>query len=151
MENLSEQLKSMTQAAREKYFRDHAYKIDEGRFFKKLTPEELTSRNSDYAQAALRLSDKQDEFEQVKEDFRGKIKEMEAMQVIRLSEIRSKGKWIQGQTYMIDDQVEGVMHIYDVDGELIETRPLRAEEKQTSLLSITKTQEKKKAAGDKGQ
>lgn len=42
---------------------------------------------------------------------------------------------------------EKVMHIFDEDGELIETRPLRAEEKQTSLLSISKTKEKKNAAG----
>lgn len=147
MENLSQTLKDMTPAAREKYFRDHAYKIEQGRFFKKMDDKELDVQKDEFAQAAIRLSDKEDEFQQVKEDFNGKIKEMAAMQTMRLSVIRSKGKWIQGQTYMIDDQVDSVMRIYDEDGELIETRPLRSEEKQTSLLSINKTNEKKKAAG----
>ena len=147
MENLSQQLKDMTTAAREKYFKDHAYKIEKGRFFKKMDDRELGIQKDEFAQAAIRLSDKESEFQQVKEDFGGQIKEMTAMQNIRLSVIRSKGKWIQGETYMIDDQLEGVMRIYDEDGELIDTRPLRKEEKQTSLLSINKTKEKKDAAG----
>lgn len=128
----------MTPSARIKFLKDNAYNIKEGKYFKKFTDEELAAKKDDYVTAASQLADKQDEFKEISAKYKGEIKEMALATGSQLSAIRQRGEYTEGETYMFDDQAEGFMYTFDENGEELERRRLKKEEKQTSVLTAAK-------------
>lgn len=135
---LPAQVQNMSPADRLAFLRDNAYKVEEGKFFKKFLPDELVSLKETFSQQSLALADKKAEFKQISADFKGRIKTMSEEAEITLQSIRGRGVWKKGDTFMFDDQEGGFMYIYDAEGNEIERRKLRPDEKQTSMLTAAR-------------
>lgn len=135
---LPTQVQNMSPADRLTFLRDNAYKIEEGKFFKKYNPDELVSLKETFSQQSLQIADKKAEFKKISAEYKGQIKTMQEEADIELQKIRGKGLWNTGDTFLFDDQQGGFMYIYDAEGNEIERRKLRPDEKQTSMLTAAR-------------
>lgn len=131
-------LEDMKPSERAAYLRDNACKVEQGKYFHEYDEEVLSAKKDEYTDGAIRLGDKEDEFAEVKADYTGKIKEMKLAQKSKLTAIRTKGEWKEGDTFMFDDQENGLMYTFDELGNEVGRRKLRPAEKQTSILTVAR-------------
>jgi len=136
--NLQEQLNGMNPKERRSFLADNSYKVENGNYLKKLTEDELALKKDEFSSEAIKLADKEDSFSNLKKEWSSDIKELKSEQKKKLTTIRQKGEWKTGDTFLCDDQSEGQMYVFDEEGDLIEKRKLRPDEKQLSLMSKVK-------------
>jgi hypothetical protein len=126
---------------------------------KKLTPEEvksfaITSENrrvqipfteseiaitqDSFFQNSLKLNAIQEEFSKVAEGFKAKIKELKLTVMCNLIDLRNGYNESEEKCFLIDDQENGVMEYYTEKGDMVFSRPLRPDERQTDAFSSLK-------------
>lgn len=135
---MKDQLQSMSPKQKAQFLRDNAYKVEEGKYFKRYTEDELVDKKEEFSAKAIVLSDLEDEFTDLKKDYSQRVKDQKETQRHLLSRIRAKGEYAEGETYLFDDQENGVMITYDCNGNEVDRRKIRPEERQTSILTASK-------------
>lgn len=135
MEIIIEEAKFMNPVERKKFLEDNCREVKQGKYFQKHTEEETLVLKEQLAEQAIVIAEKQEHFKTVKTQLGGEIKTLVEEQNNTLSAIRSKGVMKEGDTYMFDDQKEGFMYFYDVNGNLLDKRKLRPDEKQITMHS----------------
>ena len=145
-----EQLQEMTAGERAAFLQDNAYNVEEGGYFRRMTPEELSHVEKTFSEEAIKLQSIEDEFNGVKAEYKGKIDSKKEENNALLDKIKQKGEFKNGKTFLFDDQENNVMYIFDETGAMVNFRELRKEEKQTKInrmKSLSATKEKKKRGG----
>lgn len=112
---------------------DNADKIEEAEYFAPLSEEQLEAERQDYTSKCIEASIIREEFDQIKQKFKLRLKPIEQELEVRLNRLRVKGETRIGNMYYIADQETGYMEIFSEDGELIEKRRLRPDEKSKTL------------------
>ncbi len=102
-------------------------------FNRNLTDEELVKSEKEFVQGSIQYAKLQDDFDKVKEDFKGKMKPVEQLQKERLKVLKNKSVSTEGQVFLVADQDDKVMRYYDETGSLIQSRPLMQSERQLSI------------------
>lgn len=129
---------SMSKQERIVQLESMACKIEEGKYFKKLSKEEIESKKENLSDNIIKLS----ELEQEKKDYilenKGNQKPLLEDNKFLIEVIKTRQEEKNGRIYYIDQQEEGQMYMYDEDGNLIDQRRLRPDEKQTTIFSINK-------------
>ncbi len=110
-----------------------AAKIEERSYTKNLTEEELDERKNEYSQIGIKLSELNAKKKEVMEQFKNKMKEPQARSAELIEAIKYKSEQRYGALFLIDDQENGVMNIFDTNGICVESRPLTREERQLTL------------------
>lgn len=117
-----------------------AYAIEEGKYFKKLSVEEVEQKREIFTENVIQISDLNDKKKELINEIKNEIKPLSIENKSLMEAIRTKQEEVEGKIYLVDDQENGMMHSYDEMGELITSRRLRPNEKQTSIFSISKAQ-----------
>lgn len=117
-----------------------AYAIEEGKYFKKLSAEEIDQKREIFTENVIQISDLNDKKKELINEIKNEIKPLSVENKSLMESIRTKQEEVEGKIYLVDDQENGMMHSYDEMGELINSRRLRPNEKQTSIFSISKAQ-----------
>lgn len=117
-----------------------AYAIEEGKYFKKLSAEEIEQKREIFTENVIQISDLNDKKKELINEIKNEIKPLSVENKSLMESIRTKQEEVEGKIYLVDDQENGMMHSYDEMGELINSRRLRPNEKQTSIFSISKAQ-----------
>lgn len=102
-------------------------------FRKPLGDDERTILEREFIQRNVALSRLKKEFEKIKEEFKNKMKPIEKALGLELETLEVNSKQVEEQVFMIADQEEKIMNIYDQEGNLITMRPLTMEERQTTI------------------
>lgn len=117
---------------------DNAYNIEEGKYAKKLTEDELNIKRETLTENYIKLNDLEEE----KKSFVDRIKLQQKPLIDDnkelLQEVKTGVSIQEGILYMHDDQENGMMNIYNELGEWIDSRRLRPDERQTKIFPIKK-------------
>lgn len=135
------ELISMTPTARKEFLENNAHTIEEGQYFRRFDDEDIRLNQSEYMEKSIELKRLTDEFEQIKADYKQKIKGLESVRTKLMAEMMQNGEWLDGKQYGFDDQILGKMEYYDIEGNFINSRRLLPNERQLTInSSISKAQ-----------
>lgn len=118
-----------------------AWGIEERSYTKNLTPDEVVRKKDDYAEIGLVLSEIAREKKEAAADFKFREKEPKVAAEILLSAIKFKSEQKHGKLFMVDDQEQGMMYLFDNTGVCVDARQLDKKEKQTKLKAINSNEE----------
>ncbi|PRY10314.1 hypothetical protein CLV24_11442 [Pontibacter ummariensis] len=106
-------------------------------YYKDLEPDEIAGFRAE-------VSDKLIKVNQIKQDIKSytalkkeQMKPLEQELSDALDAVKTGQLRVKGTLYLIADHDERMMGTYDESGKLISSRPLKPEERQTSILSIS--------------
>ena len=100
---------------------------------------EREQKFDEYLQNNIKLASIQEEYSEVKESFKLKIKELSEVVKRNFFDLRNGYEETNEECYLVDNQENGTMEFYSSNsGIMVYSRPLRPDERQTNLLSISK-------------
>ncbi len=118
---------------------DACYKSDKETVMRKFTPEEISEKKQELAEKSIKIADIIDEIKNVTEPLKADKKNTEAEAKIIRQEIRKKGTENYETVFFFDDQENGVMNAYDIEGRFLYDRPLTPGERQRSIHTMQNT------------
>lgn len=113
-----------------------SYHYEDTVYNRKLTEEELTVKRFDLAETSIEISKIEQKKKDAMDAFKAQLKEPNIEKNQLLKDINMKSVEEEGTLFYCDDQEEGVMYIIDQQGVCIDSRPLRAKERQTKMRTI---------------
>ena len=115
---------------------DNADKIENAKYYVQLTQEELDAKREKLTDNSIRLSEFEDELEEIKVGFKSKMNPLKIENKGLLVEVKTKQQLKSGNLYHIANHNSSMMEIYDSNGELVSSRRLLPEEKQQTIMSV---------------
>lgn len=85
---------------------------------------------------SMQVKDQTEEFKKIQKEFNAAIKKNKEGIADSLTRIKKGYSENEEKVYMFDDQDNGVMNIYDANGEYLYTRKLYPDERQTTILNL---------------
>ena len=137
-----QQLSELPLEERQLHLKAMAYRVEEGTYFKKYTPEELDAYKDAYTDLQIELGDAEDRFKEETKAARERLKQLRERNRTVLTNIRQRGEYADGITYLVDDQVAGKMFTLDEAGNILNERRLRPDEKQQGVFNQSTTLKK---------
>ncbi len=128
-------LLQLTERERVEFLNNQADTVTEGQFFKQFDPEDREQNQAEYMDKSIELQRVLDEFKQIKEDFKAKIKMLEAQRTVLITERMQNGEWLDGKQFGFADQERGIMEYFDNSGQLISSRRLLPNERQITIFN----------------
>lgn len=126
-------LKEMTPAERREFLVNHASQIEEGRYTKPLTEEEILAFKDRLAEQSINQAIILDELATVKEEYKNKLKPIQKDISDSLQAIKFKAIDQDGKLYFLQDFDNNMIHKVDEQGNLILSRQMKPEERQYFL------------------
>jgi hypothetical protein len=107
--------------------------IEETSYMKPLTTQELIDKKDQFALAAIDKETIEGELKDIKDEFKSRLKPVQqVLDAARLA-IRQRGEWTKGKCYKLPDYDNKMVHIVDVDGNVISSRIMKPEERQFTI------------------
>jgi hypothetical protein len=118
---------------------NNADKIEQTTYLKPLTEDELNERREALTDNCIKLGDLEEEKANIVADLKAKMDPLKAVNKELLWELRVKQAKVDGTLFHMANHDDNMMETYDHNGELVSTRRLRPDEKQTRIpLNIAK-------------
>ena len=124
---------------RQEFIKNHADLVEEGKYFKAYSQEELSATQSEFSDKSIQVVTKEDELKQLSDQLKSEIKKLKAEQRELLSNIQFNGQNIEGKQYGFADQENRVLNYYDEFGGFIRSRRLRPDEIQRTIFPLLRT------------
>lgn len=135
-----ELLKTTPLPMRAEILRNSCYKVLENEFYtRKLEAEEVADAKTELFEKDVAVQQIEDELKETKSDYAKKIKDLHGRRAELIKNIQFESVSQRGTIFLMDDQDSGSMGLYDVNGYLISSRPMKPEERQGSIFSILRT------------
>ena len=115
-----------------------AHSVEETTYYKQLTPDELEVRQEKFIANTMKVNDLEAKKKAFVASTTNEQKPLKVESIDLLQTLKTKSEKVEGVLYHIDDQDEGMMNSYDEDGNLVSSRRLRPDEKQSSIFKIAK-------------
>lgn len=117
-----------------------AYSIEEGTYLKHLSSEELEIKREALTDNVIKAADLEEKKKAYVDSIKAELKPLSIERRSLMATLKTKHEEVEGKIYHVDDQDEGVMNSFNENGEFINSRRLRPEERQTTIFSINKAQ-----------
>lgn len=124
----------MSDQERLQVLRNNADHVEETTYEKDLTQEELEGKREEFVDNSIKVSTLEDEFNEEKAKFKGKIEPMKMRNKILQQEVKTKKQKVNGTLFHMANHDSGYMETYEESGELHATRRLRPDERQARLF-----------------
>lgn len=139
------QIKTLTEDERQTLLIGESVRSEEQAYMKALTDDELAIRRERIVQVSLMKAVVEDEYQQVKDEFKMKLDPLKDEFSQLLDELRVKMVEVTGKVYTLPDHDNQMMHFIDQSGNVLSSRRMLPEERQhrlpfTSLTSTTHEQ-----------
>lgn len=134
IQELISEARQLPQQTRKDFLSNYCTNVTSGQYFKRFDSEDQIEQERNLSQTSIQLSLLEEQFEQVKAEWKTKIKEKKAELKNSLTLLRQNGEWVEGEQFMFADQVRGIMEVYDSNAEFIMSRRLLPEERQTTIF-----------------
>lgn len=125
---------AISQEEREKLLNSHSSRFERTTFTQSLSDDELQIASADYIRGCIDLNRMEASAKSVADEWKGKIKKKEGELEELLENISNGRREVTGVLFHIPNHAEQRMFLYNKYGELIESRPLKDEEKQTQMF-----------------
>jgi hypothetical protein len=113
--------------------KNNADLIEETTYEKDLTQDELDAKREEFVDNSIKVSTFEDEFNEEKAKFKGKIDPIKMHNKILQQEVKTKKQKVKGTLFHMANHDTGYMETYDHEAELVSTRRLRPDERQARL------------------
>lgn len=97
------------------------------------SPGELTQFKDDYCLLMEHFSDAEEKLKELSAPLKEKMKALKAEAREFMKKLKLKHEPVEAEIYGFDDQENGVMNYYDINGEFISSRRLNSNERQYKL------------------
>lgn len=121
---------TVPQEEREKLLHSHSVKFERTTFTQALTDDELQIESAEYIRGSIDLDRMESQAKEASDEWKKKIKKREGELEESLDRIKQGRREVTGVLFHIPNHAEQKMLLYNKYGELIDTRPLKEEEKQ---------------------
>jgi hypothetical protein len=112
--------------------------LREEQYYKDLTPEEVAAYDAQHSQDSIKVRRIKREIKEFTAWKNEEKKKLEASMDIALTAVETGQVMVTGDLYLIACHETRMMGTYNELGNLISSRPLKPEERQTNLLSISR-------------
>jgi hypothetical protein len=123
-------IKNLTPEERQTLLIGESVRSEEQAYMKALTEEELQIRRERIVQVSLLKAVVEDEFQQVKDEFKMKLDPLKDEFSQLLDELRVKMVEVTGKVYTLPDHENRMMHFVDESGNVLSSRRMLPEETQ---------------------
>lgn len=128
----------LTSAERLQILKDNCEKSENFTYSKPLTPEELSVAKDTYSQNAIKLNALNSELDDVKKEFKEKMKPIEIEQSKTLEIIKHQAEVVNEEVFLMANHEAGDMEYYNSSGDMVYTRKLMPQERQTRMTVLKK-------------
>lgn len=129
---------NMSPSDRKMALEQQAYRIEQSYSFTKFfTDQEIDEFRRSITGVMIRLSTLEEDFKEIKDNHNDQVKPLKEEVKELLHTIKHKSTMITDEVFLFDDQENKVMSIYDRTGTLVDSRPLRPDERQLHILHAT--------------
>lgn len=127
------------QQERLQVMQDTAAKVEETKMYKPLSQLELDIKREKLTENLIALDVENEAFDLVKEQHKAKVKPLSAENAILITEVRTGQELVEGTFYHLADYDNSLMLTYDTNGDCVQERRLRPDEKKgQSRLFVAK-------------
>lgn len=121
---------------------DNAYAKENRTYQKDFSQEEIEEFKSRLAESMIELNSLSDDLKEVKKEYAQKMDPIKNRLQGLLEYIKFGSRQVTEEVFLFDHQEEGLMALYNVEGELVHSRKLLPNERQTKMrLMKTGTEE----------
>jgi len=113
---------------------DSADKVENFSYTKPFTPEQIIVFKDELSTAMIELRGIEDEFKDVKESFKARMKPLKDETKALLTDIKNKAEFITEKCFVFIEGNE--VGYYNSEGDLVYQRPLLPGEKQKTVFSV---------------
>lgn len=139
-ETYSLQIASLPPKERDDNMQGIAYKVEDTKYTKPLSDEELAERKTEHSDVSIKLFDLAERKKEIMAEFKKEMKDLDTQAKELLQSIRFKSEKRQGVVYSLDDQEAGVMYEFDGECVCINIRTLTKAERQTAIKYLNKVE-----------
>lgn len=115
--------------------RDNADKVEESKYYIPLTPDLLDAKREELTDNAIKLSEMEDELNEVKSEFKFKMDPLKLSNRRLLIEVKIRQELRSGTLFYFANHDDGMMETYDESGLMVASRRLLPDERQKTILS----------------
>lgn len=120
---------------------DEATKVEEGRYFQPLTEVEMDYYRRQLADHSIIKSQIEHERKLVMDEYKQKLKPHEDAVSEAIEAVKTKQVEKTGRLYIISDFDDKVIHKVDINGNVIQSRPMLPEERQLTMRPLKQINE----------
>ncbi len=121
---------------RKQMLEHNADSIENKGYMKAFTDEEIRERKDDLAQTVISIAQIQQEKKEINDEFKSRLKPLENDKNVLLEQIKNKAEFVEENCYKLIDHEAGMVGYYNSDGHLVESRPIRADERQATIFQM---------------
>ncbi len=121
---------------RRQILKDNADSIENKGYMKPFTDDEIRERKDDLAQTVINIAQIQQEKKEANDEFKAQLKPLENQKKELLEQVKNKAEFVEEECYKMIDHENGMVGYYNSEGHLIESRPIRADERQATIFQI---------------
>lgn len=103
---------------------------EEQGYMRPLSDTELAEMKTEFSSAAIDKAVIEEEFKQLKDQYKAKLKPYSEMLVQTMSAIKNRAIWTTGKVFKLPDYDNKMIHIVNADGVVINSRMMKPEERQ---------------------
>lgn len=108
-------------------------KVIDHNYFKRFEKDELSQVKDDLTEKLIKIESLEDELATLKSEYKEQIDPLKKESKELLAVVKSKGELVTEECYLMYDYDEKQAGIYNRMGELVDQRPLKAEEYQKTI------------------
>lgn len=128
----------MEKRARLQLLRDTADKVEETKYQKPLSQDDLDLKREKLTENCIRLSELEDEKKEAMAVFKEKMNPLVGENKVLLTEVKTRQTTVVGELFHMANHQSGMMETYDEDGLLVLSRRLRPDEKQGTIMNVVR-------------
>jgi hypothetical protein len=125
------------ESERKQYLIDSCDMIDTKGFMKHYSQNELAEKKSELAETSIEIHEIAVQKKQAMDSFKLELKPLQEQKTDLLGKIKQRGEYVREDVYMFKDEQNKMACYYNASGELIEQRPLKPDEMQKSIFTVT--------------
>lgn len=110
----------------ERIIKNYQYRRD-------LTEAEIAEARTNFAQKHLEIAELKRKKKEFDEQYKADLKPLEDAASVELAKVKTRFEFIEGTVYELQNFEDNTIDIYNEDGEVIESRPMRASERQMRI------------------
>lgn len=118
---------------RKQMLEDNCEEMYKSQYSKKFSVAERNAKMKENANLDIQLQQAEQEFQDVKDFHKEKIKALKSKKSKVVDEIKAGGTWVEGTVYKMVDYEAKEVRIYNEDGDCIEERKMTSADKQRKM------------------
>jgi hypothetical protein len=120
--------------ARRSFLNDNADSVEKKGYMRKFTEDDIVDFKNNLSETDIQINDIEEEKKEVVNVFKLKLKPLQNQRQKLLKDLKHKAEFVTEECYKFIDTETRMVEYYNVEGEMIETRPANADELQRNLF-----------------